>query len=152
MFRKNNIPEPVIAFAREQCSQIVVYRPSVEITPEKMKREFYQNCENVNQVIVRKIPNALPMERKTVEHDKDHNIILMRVMQYRDKEYYVNAVQVFIRVASVMGCKRWAQISKASPKMFKRISGNFTYAFTSDSEQIVVSSKDMRVKEFCYKL
>ena len=151
MFRKNDIPEHVIAFAREQTVQVVLDR-GIGITTDMMKRDFYQICENINQAIVKKIPSALPMEQNTVEHNNEHNIILMRVMQYKDREYYVNAVQVFVRVASVLGCKRWAQFSRGSLKMHKRITKDFTHTFTSEARPIVVSSKDMKVKDFYYKL
>ena len=151
MFRKKDIPEHVIAFAREQTIQVVLAR-GIGVTTNMMKRDFYHICENVNQAIVRKIPNAVPMEQNTVERDNEHNIILMRVMQYRDIDYYVNAVQVFIRVASTLGCKRWGQISRGNLKMYRRISKEFMHTFTSEGRTIVVSSKDMLVKDFYYKL
>lgn len=153
MFRKDSIPNRVIAFGRKLTDRIVEFDATDKYTKSYMSREFYHVCEEVNQELIAEFRQALPMTPQEVDCDNKSNIVMMRVLQVKHQECYVIAKQFFVKAKGWIGFKSWYQISEEELHRCGDINDpNQVYEFRCIGRNYSVPMKDVTVKDFYYKM
>lgn len=152
MFRKGSIPENVIVFARKLAKRDVEFDVNDVYTEEVMARDFKDECEEVNQMIIKSLKGALPLwDEFALESSKD-NIIRMRVIQLKYDDYYVLERQIFVKARSIFGIPFWYQIVKGKLCLERGIFESKNYQFRCIGRNISVPKSLLKVKDFYYKV
>ena len=153
MFRKDSIPNKVIAFGRELADRIVEFDATDKYNESYMSREFYHVCEEVNQKLIAEFRQALPMTTQEAIRDNKSNIVMMRVLQVKHQDCYVIARQFFVKAKNVFGFKAWYQVSEDRIHRCGNVNDpNAKFDFRCIGRNYSVSMSEVTVKDFYYKM
>ena len=153
MFRKDSIPQHVKAFGRELAEKFVEFDATNTYTTEVMRQKFYSACEEVNQKLIGKFKNALPITDIAAKQDEENNIIMMRVIQVKHQDCYVLEIQFWVKAQGCFKVKKWYQLTDEGLHLQSKIFDvSRRYEFRCIGRNFSVPEEELTVKDFYYKL
>ena len=152
MFRKDNIPDPVSDFMKSHNRHALISKKGKALTHRDMLGEFYRECENVNQDVVRLLKTAVPMDSDAIETDNESNLICIRCYALMDKDCFIVGTVSFVKIRGVFGRAKFMQVSKNGQMIYKDIPDYFSHSYHGDYEKVWLTEKSVRYKDFCYKV